>query len=512
MNKLNLPICPSASWTPEVLDKFYIEIEKIAQEKLKLYDVYPNQMEIISSDQMLDIYTSVGLPVGYSHWSYGKQFVRESEAYKHGRMGLAYEIIINSSPCIAYLMEDNTTLLQALVISHASFGHNYYFANNYLFKQWTSPDSIIDYLVFAKKYISECEEKYGIIEVEEVLDSCHALQLYGVDKYKRPPKLSMVKEQQKQNEREENIQQQVNELWRTIPKDSQSKDNTESTKFISEPEENILYFIEKNAPMLEPWKREIIRIVRKMSQYFYPQRLTKIANEGFAVHTHHEIIHELYDQGFLTDGQMMEYYDINSAVIGQQPYHSKWFNGINPYALGFSIFKDIKRICLDPTEEDRECFTFAGCQDWISVTQDAVKNYKDESFIQQFLSPKVIRDLKLFSVVDDSSDDEMLISAIHDKKGYRHIRNVLSQSYAMSEYVPNIQVYDAKMDKDRTLILRHYINNRRLLNNTDTLDTMKHIRRLWGFNVELESVNEKNEMLVKYTVTHNTTSIDVNKK
>ena len=76
-------------------------------------------------------------------------------------MGLAYEIVINSNPCIAYLMEENSMTMQALVIAHAAYGHNSFFKNNYLFTTWTSADSIIDYLLFAKNYIAQCEERYG---------------------------------------------------------------------------------------------------------------------------------------------------------------------------------------------------------------------------------------------------------------------------------------------------------------------------------------------------------------
>ena len=107
----------------------------------------PNQIEIITSEQMLDAYASNGLPVGYPHWSYGKEFIRNEQAYKRGMQGLAYEIVINSDPCIAYLMEENTITTQALVIAHASYGHNSFFKGNHLFRQWTVADGIIESLM-----------------------------------------------------------------------------------------------------------------------------------------------------------------------------------------------------------------------------------------------------------------------------------------------------------------------------------------------------------------------------
>jgi stage V sporulation protein R len=138
----------------------YEAIEAIARDDLGL-DVYPNQIEIISAEQMLDAYSSVGMPLMYAHWSYGKRFVRDEVLYRKGYQALAYEIVINSNPCISYCMEENTIAMQAVVIAHAAFGHNHFFKNNYLFQQWTDPAGILDYLDFAKRYVATCEELQG---------------------------------------------------------------------------------------------------------------------------------------------------------------------------------------------------------------------------------------------------------------------------------------------------------------------------------------------------------------
>ena len=172
-------ISTGSDWTFEIIERYEQEIARIAAD-YKL-DTYPNQLEIISSEQMIDAYSLVGLPVGYSHWSFGKQFLATEQNYRRGHIGLAYEIVINSNPCISYLMEENTSTMQALVIAHAAFGHNSFFKGNYLFRTWTNADAIIDYLVFARDYVAQCEQRYGELEVELLLDSCHALMNYGVD-------------------------------------------------------------------------------------------------------------------------------------------------------------------------------------------------------------------------------------------------------------------------------------------------------------------------------------------
>ncbi|MEY3182657.1 MAG: hypothetical protein RLZ35_642 [Pseudomonadota bacterium] len=483
----------SVDWTIEGLSEIDQAIARLAKEKYHL-DTYPNQIEIINAEQMITVYSSSGLPLNYPHWSFGKQFLQVEKLYQRGQMGLAYELVINSNPCITYLMEENTPVMQTLVIAHACYGHNAFFKGNYLFKAWTDADAIVDYMLFAKRYIHCCEEKYGQERVESLIDACHAIINQGVDKYRRPPKLSLHEESERQAEREAYIQSQINTLWRTLPQ--KNKPSREPDQFPLEPEENFLYFFEKNAPLLESWEREIVRIIRKISQYFYPQRQTKVMNEGWATFWHYTLIHDLYRSGIVDDAFMLEFYHHHTNVIYQLPYNSPYFYGINPYTLGFSIFKDIRRICESPTKEDRQWFPdFAG-KDWLETIHFAMKNFKDESFIAQFLSPALIRELKLFNIIDDQSKPYFEVNAIHNDEGYRKIREALSQQYDLSIQEPNIQIYRVNRRGDRSLTIRYTPHAKRPLD-TDTLDqVIKHIHALWGFQVKIEEVQEDGSVQV----------------
>ncbi len=487
--KRNL-ISEGSEWTFDLIDKYDQVIGEIA-EGYGL-DTYPNQIEIIRSEQMMDAYASVGMPIGYNHWSYGKQFLNVEQNYKRGAMGLAYEIVINSNPCIAYLMEENTMTMQALVIAHACYGHNSFFKGNYLFKTWTDASSIIDYLLFAKKYIHECEEKYGLETVEKLLDSCHALMNYGVDRYKRPYPVSVEEERIAQQKREAHRQQQVNDLWRTIPLAGQKESDDSESCYPSEPQENLLYFIEKKAPNLESWEREVVRIVRKIAQYFYPQKQTQVMNEGWATFWHYTLTNALYDSGRVDDGFMIEFLQAHSSVVFQPDFDSPYYSGINVYTLGFSMMKDIRRICENPTEEDKRFFPDIAGSDWLATLKFAMANFKDESFIQQFLSPKVIRDLRLFNVLDDEHQTELEISAIHDETGYRAIRELLAKQYNLSYREPNIQVQRVDLKGDRSLTLRHTRQDGISLHE-DSKEVLKHLRRLWRFDVHLESCKDADQ-------------------
>ncbi len=480
------PISEGSEWSFELIDRYDREIARVAAHYG--LDTYPNQIEIISSEQMIDAYSSVGMPVGYHHWSYGKQFLATQKGYKRGQMGLAYEIVINSNPCIAYLMEENTLPMQALVIAHAAYGHNSFFKGNYLFRTWTDAEGILDYLVFARNFIAECEQRHGEDAVEELLDSCHALMNFGVDRYKRPTRLSMAKEQARQAEREAYLQSQVNDLWRTLPAKQSAGRQQRAPRFPAEPQENLLYFIEKNAPRLEPWQREIVRIVRKIAQYFYPQRQTQVMNEGWATFWHYTLLNHLYDEGKLTDGFMLEFLQSHTNVVYQPPYDSRRYSGINPYALGFAMFTDLRRICEHPTEEDRRWFPELAGSDWVKSLDFAMRNFKDESFIAQYLSPKLIRDFKLFVLVDDDRDEKLEVAAIHDDAGYRAVRQLLAEQYNLGNREPNIQVYAVDVYGDRALTLRHTMHDRRPLGES-TPEMLRHVARLWGYTVRIESVD-----------------------
>ncbi len=482
------PISTGSEWTFELIGRYDEVIAGIAADFG--LDTYPNQIEIIGAEQMLDAYASVGMPVGYAHWSYGKQFVGLERNYRRGQMGLAYEIVINSDPCITYLMEENTLPMQALVVAHASYGHNSFFKGNYLFRTWTSPDAIIDYLIFARDYIRDCEERHGIDAVEEILDSCHALMDHGVDRYKRPAPLSASRERERQSAREAYLQSQVNDLWRTLPPVLGSREQRRPERFPAEPQENLLYFIEKNAPLLQPWQREIVRIVRKLAQYFYPQGQTKVMNEGWATFWHYTLLNELYDRGHVNDGFMIEFLQSHTNVVRQPGFDDPHYSGLNPYALGFAMMRDIRRICERPTPEDRHWFPELAGSDWRRSLDFAMRNFKDESFIAQYLSPRLIRELRLFSVLDDDRCEELEIAAIHDEAGYRAIRRALAEEYDLGARQPDIQVHAVDLRGDRSLTLRHHRHQRRPLHE-DVDEVLRHLARLWGFTVRLETVDER---------------------
>jgi spore cortex formation protein SpoVR/YcgB (stage V sporulation) len=492
------PLFESAEWDFDTLRRCHDAIVKIASRELKL-DIYPNQIEVITAEQMLDAYTSTGMPLMYRHWSFGKQFAQESAGYKRGMRSLAYELVINSNPCISYVMEENSATMQTLVIAHAAIGHNHFFKNNYLFRQWTNADTILDYLAFAKDYVKECEERYGFEAVEAIMDAGHALMRQGISRQpKMPVSSKSARLETRRKRRKAHQEATYDDLWRTVPKprnpargpDDADVPTAGEAEGLTLPEENVLYFLEKHAPRLKDWQRELLRIVRMLAQYFYPQRQTKMMNEGCATFVHYEIMNRLYERGLISEGSMLEMLHLHSSVVMQPPFNDRRFSGINPYALGFTMMRDIQRICTSPTAEDKDWFPdIAGNGDPMGTLKQAWADYRDESFILQFLSPAVIRDFKLFALHDEADEPEVEVTAIHDEVGYRNIRRALARHYDAGEQDPDIRVTDADLSGTRRLTLTHYVRHGRLLGKQDCDRTLQHLAQLWGHRVKLLEVD-----------------------
>lgn len=478
-------------WTISDLQGILEVCEDIAKKEFHL-NLYQNRLEIVSYEQMLDAYTSNGLPIMYNHWSFGKKFLREERYYKAGNP-LAYELVINSNPCINYLLENNNKTVQILVIAHAACGHNHFFKNNYMFRTFTDASFILDYLKFANEYVRKCEERYGENAVEKTLDSAHALFFMGIDKYVKKPK-SMQNEQQELKEKTEWLIRHYDDIMErttslTKRTNSVTNDEEESANtFEQHDDENILYFLEKNSPILKTWQREILRIVRNLAQYFYPQITTKVFNEGFATFIHYHIMERLWEEKYIDDGQYMEFLSYHTAVLRQLSYKEDGVVMWNPYYLGFSILMDIKKMCENPDDEDLAFKPELKGKDWKKVILDVVENYRDDSLILEFLSPKLIKKMQIFTIYDDEDKDHYMVSSIHNELGYDRIRRALSEQYNPVNIFPDVVVrgFDKKT---RILHLDYHVYKKMDLNSI-SVKALQHLQKLWGYEVIMDFIDD----------------------
>src|SRR6201992_232773 len=329
---------------------------------------------------------------------------------------------------------------------------------------------------------------------------------HGIDRYPGKKKLDLRTEEKRAGERRMHQESAFNDLWRTVPAGPAKGVSELSVErrrvLLGLPQENILYFLEKSAPRLLPWQRELLRIVRHIAQYFYPQSQTKVMNEGTATYVHYRIMTTLHDRGLISDGNFLEFLQSHTNVVFQPDFDDPRFSGFNPYALGFAMMQDIERMVSNPDDEDREWFPdIAGKGDEMAVLRDIWANYRDESFIGQFLSPRLMRHFRMFHLHDDPEERAgILVDAIHDFRGYRRIRRELAKQYDVGFIDANIEVVDVDLAGDRRLVLRHAGVKGHQLHEADAKRVLQHLADLWTYDVSLVEVDSSDKVLKEYVL------------
>lgn len=160
---------------------------------------------------------------------------------------------------------------------------------------------------------------------------------------------------------------------------------------------------------------------------------------------------------------------------------------LNPYYVGYNIFKEIERVCKEPTEEDKRWFPHLIGENWIEQAKNAAFNFKDESFILQYLSPTLMRKMKMFSILDDSSKPYLEVTHISNEDGYKELRSNLSKMYDRARRIPDIQIIEARVKGDRQLTLKHTSIDDIPLNEKEKIQTLKYFKDLWGYEVKIVS-------------------------
>jgi stage V sporulation protein R len=448
--------------------------ERIA-EKAAAYglDTYPQEFEICDHHEMLGYMAYSGMPSHYPHWSYGKSFEKLKTLYDYGVHGLPYEMVINSDPCLAYLMGDNSVCLNVLTIAHV-YGHNDFFKNNFTFTSTRAEFTLENFKSHAERVRSYAEDpSIGLDKVEAIVDSAHSLSL------QRSRNLAIRKlkpAQQTQAKFEASLPRK--DPHRTIHP-QQRYVEPDLRKVPLEPDEDIVLFIRDHNPFLEDWQKDLMTIVDEEARYFIPQIETKIMNEGWASYWHYHIMSSLE----LPAELRIEFMVHHNQVL--QPHRGS----LNPYHLGFAAWKHIYESVEGPEPPDHTRAT-AG-RDALFHARECER---DRSFLRRFLDEKLIRKLGLFEY--GSKKGEFVVTEVADDAGWEKIRDSLVASVGMGG-IPVIKIEDADFEGTRTLLLKHYFDGRELdMENTEK--TLAHAYKLWGRSVALETVVAGKETLLVY--------------
>tara|TARA_R110000824_G_scaffold321664_1_gene508477 strand:+ start:201 stop:1508 length:1308 start_codon:yes stop_codon:yes gene_type:complete len=426
-------------WTEADLHHWDEKILRVAED-LGL-DWHPIDYEIIDYAEMLGAMAYTGLPTHYRHWSYGKQYERTHTLYNLGQTGLPYEMIINSNPSIAYLMRENALHIHILTMAHC-VGHSDFFKNNRMFAD-TNPNNIIDSFKSSAKYVRKLIEdpSIGIDRVETILDAAHAIK-YQLPRY--PGITYRTRDEILQSERKKMA--------------SDADYISDLTKNPLEPEYNLLRFIAEHSKHLEEWERNLILIVEDSSQYFVPQALTKVMNEGWACTIHYKIINELN----LPDRLHLPFIKLHNQVI--RPHLGQ----INPYHLGYKLFENII---------EKEGFEAA------MLIREV---HNDITFLRFYLDEEFMRDMNYFTYSFKKEKKSITIDDISDTGGWESIREHMIKNTGLNR-IP--VVYVDEITKDGTLCLVHEHDGRDLdIKYAEKVHN--YIKELWGDTVKFVSFIE----------------------
>lgn len=461
------------NWTISDLEKWVEKIEEVAS-SFGL-DWYPQEFEIVDYETMLGLMAYHGVPSYYPHWSFGKAYERQATLYDYGFAGLPYELVINTNPCVAYLMNENSLALHILTMAHV-YAHNNFFKNNVNFSRGTRAELVLEFFhASAERIRSYCADpSIGPVKVEKLLDTAHALMWHC----SRIPGIGHLSQKEKKQEMLDRINDPHADQWGHL-KEKDKIASPDLAKFPVEPEENLLLFIRDYSPQkFEDWEVDILTIVAETFDYFKPQILTKIMNEGWASYWHNRIIRSL---GLSAD--LLLAIDKSHSGVICPPENPLM---INPYFVGIKVWQDIFRRYEEPTEEEKVKYGMKGAEG-VKQIFHVMRTGNDSAFLRAYLTRELAADLFLFKY--DVNGDEFIIDEVAEEDNWKRIRDLLARDVGLG-LIPDIRIKDADYNGSRSAYLIHNFDGRHL-DKEYAKKTLEHLYYLWSRPVLLETATYK---------------------
>lgn len=447
-------------------------------------DFYPMRYEICPAE-IVYTFGAYGMPTRFSHWSFGKSFHKMKMQYDFG-LSKIYELVINSNPCYAFLLEGNSLIQNKLIVAHV-LAHCDFFKNNARFSN-TNRNMVESMSVTAER-INQYEMEYGTQAVESFIDAVLGIQEHIDPNVVKPRNLDkeryMELKQRELREAQPSKPGRYDDLWELDNGDSAAKSSKPNLHefanrpFPPEPEKDIIWFIQQFSPVLEDWQRDMMSMLRDEMLYFWPQIETKIMNEGWASYWHQRIIRELD----LSSEETIEYAKLNSSVV-QPSRHS-----LNPYYLGIKLFEDIEKRWDNPTKEERERYGRQPGQGRAKIFE--VRELEsDQSFLRNYLTKKLTEELDLY--IFEKKGPEWKIT----DKSWENIRDQLVYSRVNGGF-PYITVEDGDYQRSGELYLMHQYEGVELdLKYVER--TLPYVFTLWGKPVHVETTVDDKHVVFTY--------------
>jgi len=465
------------------LIRFDEKIQEIAREFG--LDFFPQEFDVVPAQKMLEI-LAYRFPVNISHWSFGRDYEREKTKHEYG-FGIPYELVLNSDPSRAYLMNTNPLPVQVMVMAHV-YAHNDFMKNNLHFSP-TRRDilpSASEAAVRFQKY----EKRFGLEAVEAAIDAGLSIEL-NVD-----PDF-FIREESEDEQRERlstpstrpEIHGSFDDLIGRRKTDPPPRDHFDG-KTPLEPERDVLLYILNHSPKpLRECEKDVLSVVRDQSRYFMPQRRTKIMNEGWATFWHMRIMDRLFKERLLNEEEHGYYNLYNARVLATNPRMP------NPYLVGLKMFEDIEdrwnkgrfgkewEGCEDPKKrEDWDLGLGKGREEIFEVR----RRFTDRFFVEEFLTEELVEELNLYLYEGRQEHGE--IQYVIRDRDWRQIKSLLV-SHLSAFGIPLIVVEDGDYKGKREIYLKHAFEDIEL-DEEYREKTLEHIFYLWDRPVHLESVAE----------------------
>lgn len=473
----------------------------LAKEKygLEFCDI---EWDIIPDEKMLEI-MAYHIPGNLSNWKFGRDYERLRTINEHVHAGLPYEVVINSDPSRAYLMKSNTFGVQVLVMAHV-IGHVAFFTMNKYFQE--SRKDIIQHMTLASERVKEYERKYGINDIEKIVDAGHSLQFHSSpfdnelesDKRERLFKYEKQKFHKRsksefrdlmddgQDMVKKDIERFNQELWRKL-----------MMKTPVEPTGDLLRYVIDQSIILEDWEKDILEVLREEGRYYWPQIKTKTMNEGFATYWHQTLLSDLHQEGVLGHLEHAEQNFANSLVKAMNPKQ------MNPYLIGCTMWENIiKRWDKGQHGVEYDALTSRtekaawdnGAMKGREKMFEITKSYTDWFFVQDFLTPELVDELKMYIYVMQEGHDT--IDFVRTKHTAEEVSKLIIDSFAHS-HIPKIEIVDGNGGGAKQLYMVHRHSGADL-NIEYAQKTMGHIWSIWGREVILDTIIE--ERTVRFIV------------
>ncbi|MCU6709888.1 SpoVR family protein [Paenibacillus sp. J5C_2022] len=457
------------------LERAIAEITEIAQ-GFGL-DFYEMRYEICPAD-IIYTFGAYGMPTRFSHWSFGKSFHKMKTQYDFG-LSKIYELVINSNPCYAFLLEGNSLIQNKLIVAHV-LAHCDFFKNNARFG--VSNRNMVESMSATADRIHQYELEHGTLKVERFIDAILSIQEHVDPTIVKPYQLDKkryIEMMRKDHERASKIDTSAkyDDLWELDEEAAAEREErkeaeaAEAKRFPPRPEKDIVWFIEEYSPILEDWQRDIMSMLRDEMLYFWPQIETKIMNEGWASYWHQRIIREMD----LTSDETIEFAKLNSSVVVPSR------NTLNPYYLGLKIFEDIEKRWDNPTEEERMRFNRKSGKGKEKIFEVREVD-SDISFLRNYLTKQLVEDLDLY--IFEKKGPEWKIT----DKAWEHVRDQLVYSRVNGGF-PTLLVKEGNFNRAGELYLTHQYEGTELdLKYVER--TLPNVVQLWGKSVHLETMVE----------------------